>query len=75
VRRGRGISDGVPIVSHEYAHCTSGVLKNALEWLGRRGRDRSQASNPGQRVHGHHGGDNTRAWLSQTLTVMGPWFS
>ncbi|MFF4274487.1 NADPH-dependent FMN reductase [Streptomyces sp. NPDC001536] len=66
-----GASDGLLIATPEYAHGTSGVLKNALEWLVGGGE---MADKPVALVSASPavtGGDRARAWLTETLTVMG----
>ncbi|MFG2292411.1 NADPH-dependent FMN reductase [Streptomyces sp. NPDC048603] len=64
-------ADAVLISSPEYAHGTSGVLKNALEWVVGGGElvDKPLAvvtASPSMT-----GGDRAQAWLSETLAVMG----
>ncbi|MEU3255988.1 NADPH-dependent FMN reductase [Streptomyces sp. NPDC006997] len=71
LRAAVGASDGVLIVSPEYAHGTSGVLKNALEWLVGGGEIAAKPVALVSASTAITGGDNARAWLSQTLTVMG----
>lgn len=71
LRAAVGAADGVLIATPEYAHGTSGVLKNALEWLVGGG---DTAAKPMALVSASTsvtGGDNARAWVAQTLTVMG----
>ncbi|MGW1162708.1 NADPH-dependent FMN reductase [Streptomyces sp. NPDC002513] len=71
LRSAVGTSDGVLIASPEYAHGTSGVLKNALEWLVGGGEIAAKPVALVSASTAITGGDNARAWLSQTLTVMG----
>ena len=71
LRSAVGESDGVLIVSPEYAHGTSGVLKNALEWLVGGGEIAAKPVALVSASTATSGGDNARAWLSRTLTVMG----
>ncbi|AKH81526.1 hypothetical protein AA958_04205 [Streptomyces sp. CNQ-509] len=71
LRSAVGLSDGVLIVSPEYAHGTSGVLKNALEWLVGGGEIAAKPVALVSASTAITGGDNARSWLSQTLTVMG----
>ncbi|MFJ4870082.1 NADPH-dependent FMN reductase [Streptomyces sp. NPDC088757] len=71
LRSAVGASDGLLIVSPEYAHGTSGVLKNALEWLVGGGEIAAKPVALVSASTAITGGDNARAWLSQTLTVMG----
>ncbi|MFI9235194.1 NADPH-dependent FMN reductase [Streptomyces cinnamoneus] len=63
-------ADAVLITSPEYAHGTSGVLKNALEWVVGSGElvDKPVAvvtASPSMT-----GGDRAQAWLRETLEVM-----
>ncbi|MFE9299838.1 NADPH-dependent FMN reductase [Streptomyces sp. NPDC006856] len=55
----------------EYAHGTSGVLKNALEWMVGGGEIAAKPVALVSASTSTTGGDNARAWLAQTLTVMG----
>lgn len=66
-----GAVDGVLIATPEYAHGTSGVLKNALEWLvggvelvGTPVALTSASPAP-------TGGERAQAWVRETLTIMG----
>ncbi len=64
-------ADAVLISSPEYAHGTSGVLKNALEWVVGGGElvDKPVAvvtASPSMT-----GGDRAQAWVKETLEVMG----
>ncbi|GAA3708087.1 NADPH-dependent FMN reductase [Streptomyces tremellae] len=64
-------ADAVLIASPEYAHGTSGVLKNALEWVVGGGElvDKPVAvvtASPSMT-----GGDRAQAWVKETLEVMG----
>ncbi|MGW0882368.1 NADPH-dependent FMN reductase [Streptomyces sp. NPDC002671] len=66
-----GAADGLLIVTPEYAHGTSGVLKNALEWLVGGGEIAAKPVALVSASPANTGGDHARAWLTQTLTVMG----
>ncbi|MFD0370493.1 NADPH-dependent FMN reductase [Streptomyces sp. NPDC059071] len=64
-------ADAVLISSPEYAHGTSGVLKNGLEWVVGGGElvDKPVAvvtASPSMT-----GGDRAQAWVRETLEVMG----
>ncbi|MFF5923824.1 NADPH-dependent FMN reductase [Streptomyces flavochromogenes] len=64
-------ADAVLISSPEYAHGTSGVLKNGLEWVVGGGElvDKPVAvvtASPSMT-----GGDRAQAWVKETLEVMG----
>ncbi|GAA0477188.1 NAD(P)H-dependent oxidoreductase [Streptomyces olivaceiscleroticus] len=64
-------ADAVMISSPEYAHGTSGVLKNGLEWVVGGGElvDKPVAvvtASPSMT-----GGDRAQAWVKETLEVMG----
>lgn len=64
-------ADAVLIASPEYAHGTSGLLKNALEWLS---GGIEFAGKPVALVTASPaatGGNRAQAWLRETLTVMG----
>lgn len=64
-------ADAILIASPEYASGTSGVLKNALEWLvGGEG----MADKPVALISASSsmtGGGRAQAWLAETLTTMG----
>ncbi|WP_441249252.1 NADPH-dependent FMN reductase [Kitasatospora sp. McL0602] len=64
-------SDGVLIVSPEYAHGTSGVLKNGLEWIVGGGELTDKPTAIVTASPGITGGDRAQAWLKETLEVMG----
>ncbi|HET9381757.1 MAG TPA: NADPH-dependent FMN reductase [Streptomyces sp.] len=64
-------ADGLLIATPEYAHGTSGVLKNALEWLVGGGEIADKPVALVSASPAVTGGDHARAWLTQTLTVMG----
>ncbi|MET9452767.1 NADPH-dependent FMN reductase [Streptomyces cinerochromogenes] len=66
-----GAADGLLIVTPEYAHGTSGVLKNALEWLVGGGQIAAKPVALASASPALTGGDRARAWLAETLTVMG----
>nr|WP_237546970.1 NAD(P)H-dependent oxidoreductase [Streptomyces sp. SID161] len=66
-----GAADGLLIVTPEYAHGTSGVLKNALEWLVGGGEVDGKPVALASASPTATGGDRARAWLAETLTVMG----
>ncbi|MDH6623076.1 chromate reductase [Streptomyces sp. LBL] len=66
-----GASDGMLIATPEYAHGTSGVLKNALEWLVGGGEIAAKPVALASASPAITGGDRARAWLTETLTVMG----
>ncbi|WP_019071566.1 NADPH-dependent FMN reductase [Streptomyces hokutonensis] len=66
-----GASDGLLIATPEYAHGTSGVLKNALEWLVGGGEIAMKPVALMSASPAVTGGDRARAWLTETLTVMG----
>ncbi|MFJ3639582.1 NADPH-dependent FMN reductase [Streptomyces sp. NPDC090108] len=63
-------SDGVLIATPEYAHGTSGVLKNALEWLVGGGELDGKPVALASASPAVSGGDRARAWPAQTLAVM-----
>ncbi|WP_225834415.1 NADPH-dependent FMN reductase [Streptomyces sp. NK08204] len=71
LRAAVGAADGLLIVTPEYAHGTSGVLKNALEWMVGGGEITEKPVALASASTTNGGGDNARAWLRQTLTVMG----
>ncbi|MEU1402409.1 NADPH-dependent FMN reductase [Streptomyces sp. NPDC005728] len=71
LRSAVGASDGLLIVTPEYAHGTSGVLKNALEWMVGGGETADKPVALASASPAVTGGDHARAWLAQTLTVMG----
>ncbi|WP_433498940.1 NADPH-dependent FMN reductase [Sphaerimonospora sp. CA-214678] len=66
-----GESDGVLIVTPEYAHGTSGVLKNALEWMVGGGEIANKPVALVSASTASTGGNRAQAWLRETLTVMG----
>ncbi|MFD9393187.1 NADPH-dependent FMN reductase [Streptomyces sp. NPDC060000] len=66
-----GAADGLLISTPEYAHGTSGVLKNALEWLVGGGETAGLPVALMSASPAVTGGDRAQAWLSETLTVMG----
>ncbi|MFE3433816.1 NADPH-dependent FMN reductase [Streptomyces sp. NPDC059171] len=55
----------------EYADGTSGALKNALEWMVGGGEIAAKPVALVSASTSTTGGGNARAWLAQTLTVMG----
>ncbi|MFJ4579123.1 NADPH-dependent FMN reductase [Streptomyces echinatus] len=71
LRAAVGAADGLLIVTPEYAHGTSGVLKNALEWLVGGGEIGGKPVALASASPAVTGGDRARAWLAETLTVMG----
>lgn len=71
LRAAVGDADALLIATPEYAHGTSGVLKNALEWLVGGGEIAGKPVALMSASPAVTGGDNARAWLTQTLTVMG----
>jgi chromate reductase, NAD(P)H dehydrogenase (quinone) len=64
-------ADAVLISSPEYAHGTSGVLKNALEWLVGGGEISGKPVALMSASPSATGGDRAQAWLAETLEVMG----
>ena len=66
-----GAADGLLIATPEYAHGTSGVLKNALEWLVGGGEISGKPVALASASPAVTGGDRARAWLTETLTIMG----
>lgn len=66
-----GSADAVLIASPEYAHGTSGVLKNALEWIVGGGQFVGMPVGLVSASTSPTGGDRAQAWLSETLTIMG----
>jgi NAD(P)H-dependent FMN reductase len=66
-----GEADGMLIASPEYAHGTSGVLKNALEWLVGGGEIAGKPVALMTASPAATGGNRAQAWLTETLTVMG----
>ncbi|MBY8888847.1 NAD(P)H-dependent oxidoreductase [Streptomyces sp. PTM05] len=70
LRAAVGAADGVLVVTPEYAHGTSGVLKNALEWMVGGGEIAGKPVALASASTAITGGDSARAWVSQTLTVM-----
>ncbi|WP_225820990.1 NADPH-dependent FMN reductase [Streptomyces naphthomycinicus] len=71
LRAAVGAADGLLIVTPEYAHGTSGVLKNALEWLVGGGEIADKPVALASASPAVTGGDRARAWLAETLAVMG----
>ncbi|MCE0445230.1 NAD(P)H-dependent oxidoreductase, partial [Streptomyces tricolor] len=71
LRAAVGAADALLIVTPEYAHGTSGVLKNALEWLVGGGEIAAKPVALASASPAITGGDRARAWLAETLTVMG----
>ncbi|MGI5471341.1 NADPH-dependent FMN reductase [Streptomyces sp. CA-132043] len=70
--RGRaGAAHGVLIATPEYARGTSGVLKNALEWLVGGGQLYAKPVALVSASPSALGGDRAQAWLRETLTMMG----
>jgi len=66
-----GDSDGLLISTPEYAHGTSGVLKNALEWLVGGGEIAGKPVALMSASPAITGGNRAQAWVGETLTVMG----
>ncbi|OON82598.1 NADPH-dependent FMN reductase [Streptomyces tsukubensis] len=66
-----GEADGLLIATPEYAHGTSGVLKNALEWLVGGGEIADKPVALMSASPAVTGGNRAQSWLSETLTVMG----
>ncbi|MER5636786.1 NADPH-dependent FMN reductase [Kitasatospora sp. NPDC002227] len=64
-------ADGVVVVSPEYAHGTSGVLKNGLEWIVGGGEFTDKPTAVVTASPAVTGGDRAQAWLVETLEVMG----
>lgn len=71
LRAAAGAADALLIVTPEYAHGTSGVLKNALEWLIGGGEVDTKPVALASASPAASGGDRARAWLAETLAVMG----
>ncbi|AUG80804.1 hypothetical protein CFP65_6137 [Kitasatospora sp. MMS16-BH015] len=71
LRRLVAAADGVVLVSPEYAHGTSGVLKNALEWVVGGGEFTDKPVAVVTASPGPAGGDRAQAWLRETLEMMG----
>lgn len=63
-------ADAVLIATPEYAHGTSGVLKNALEWLVGGGELVGKPVALLSASPASTGGGRAQAWLRETLTVM-----
>jgi chromate reductase len=63
-------ADAVLIATPEYAHGTSGVLKNALEWLVGGGELVGKPVALISASPASTGGRRAQAWLRETLTVM-----
>ncbi|GGY09512.1 NADPH-dependent FMN reductase [Streptomyces tanashiensis] len=64
-------ADAVLISSPEYAHGTSGVLKNALEWVVGGGELVGKPVAVVTASPSMTGGDRAQAWVKETLEVMG----
>ncbi|OII59676.1 hypothetical protein BJP40_13095 [Streptomyces sp. CC53] len=64
-------ADAVLISSPEYAHGTSGVLKNGLEWVVGGGELVDKPVAVVTASPSRTGGDRAQAWLEETLLVMG----
>lgn len=71
LRAGVGAADRLLISTPEYAHGTSGVLKNALEWLVGGGEIAGKPVALMSASPAATGGNRAQAWLRETLTVMG----
>lgn len=63
--------DGLLLASPEYAHGTSGVLKNALEWMVGGGEIAAKPVALMSASPAATGGNRAQAWLRETLTIMG----
>ncbi|MFC6067258.1 NADPH-dependent FMN reductase [Streptomyces ochraceiscleroticus] len=59
------------IATPEYANGTSGVLKNALEWLVGGGQLYDKPVAVVSASPSALGGDRAQAWVRETLTMMG----
>ncbi|WP_063829511.1 NADPH-dependent FMN reductase [Streptomyces violens] len=70
-RERAGAAGGVLIATPEYASGTSGVLKNALEWLVGGGQLYDKPVALVSASPSALGGDRAQAWLRETLTMMG----
>ena len=64
-------ADAVLISSPEYAHGTSGVLKNGLEWVVGGGELTDKPVAVVTASPSMTGGDRAQAWLKETLLIMG----
>ena len=64
-------ADAVLITSPEYAHGTSGMLKNALEWSVGSGDLVGKPVAVVTASPSFTGGDRAQAWVRETLEVMG----
>jgi NAD(P)H-dependent FMN reductase len=64
-------ADAVLIASPEYAHGTSGVLKNGLEWIVGGGELTDKPVAVVTASPSMTGGDRAQAWLKETLLIMG----
>ena len=71
LRASVGAADGLLIATPEYAHGTSGLLKNALEWLVGGGEIARKPVALMSASPAVTGGNRAQAWLRETLTVMG----
>jgi NAD(P)H-dependent FMN reductase len=70
LRAAVGAADALLIATPEYAHGTSGVLKNALEWLVGGGEVAGKPVALASASPAMTGGDRARAWLAETLAAM-----
>ena len=66
-----GAADALLIASPEYAHGTSGMLKNALEWLVGGIELAGKPVAVITATPAATGGNRAQAWLRETLTIMG----
>ncbi|MFG2879565.1 NADPH-dependent FMN reductase [Streptomyces sp. NPDC048337] len=70
LRQRLGAADALLIATPEYAHGTSGVLKNALEWLVGGGEMAGKPVALMSASPAATGGSRAQAWVAETLTVM-----